>query len=67
LVLDKTVRNRDRSWMNVMTLGILDRPEVPPPLKIQHPEGFVPPEPRPQAVEVKKKKKSWFSWLPFIG
>ncbi|MCZ6640210.1 MAG: outer membrane protein assembly factor BamD, partial [Gammaproteobacteria bacterium] len=47
LVLDKTVRNRDRSWMNVMTLGILDRPEVPPPLKIQHPEGFVPPEPRP--------------------
>ncbi len=67
LVLDRAIRNRDRSWMNVMTMGLLDRPEVPPPLKIEHPEGFVPPEPRAQTVEVKKKKKSWFSWLPFIG
>ncbi len=67
LVLDEAIRNRDRTWMNLMTLGLLDRPEVPPPLKIQHPEGFVPPEPRAQPVAEKKKKKGWLSWLPFIG
>ena len=67
LVLDETVRNRDRTWMNIMTLGFLDRPEVPPPLKIQHPEGFVPPEPRVPPIAEKKKKKGLFSWLPFIG
>ncbi len=67
LVLDEAVRNRDRTWVNLMTLGLLDRPEVPPPLKIQHPEGFVPPEPRHEPIEEQKKKKGWFSWLPFIG
>ena len=66
LVLDKAIRNRDRTWLNLMTLGLMDRPEVPPPIKIQHPEGFVPPEPIPQPIEA-KKKKGWFSWLPFIG
>ena len=68
LVLDETIRNRDRTWLNIMTLGVFARPEVPPPLKIQHPEGFVPPEPPlPRTVEQEKKKKGWFSWLPFIG
>ena len=39
-VLAERIRNRDRSWTNMMTLGLLDRPEVPPPIKIEHPEGF---------------------------
>jgi outer membrane protein assembly factor BamD len=70
LLLTNTIRNRDRSWTNIMTLGLFDRPEVPPPIKIQHPEGFVPPavEPQPEAPEAKEKsKRGWFSWLPFIG
>lgn len=35
LVLASRIRNRDRSWTNIMTLGLLDRPEVPPPIRIQ--------------------------------
>jgi outer membrane protein assembly factor BamD len=69
LVLTNTIRNRDRSWANVMTLGLLDRPDVPPPIKISHPEGFQPPvvEPQPEpAKKAKRTKRGWFSWLPFI-
>lgn len=67
LVLTATIRNRDRSWTNVMTLGLIDRPDVPPPIKIRHPEGFKPPEVSPQPGGTEEKKKGWFSWLPFIG
>ncbi len=68
LVLDERIRNRDRSWTNIMTLGLLDRPEVPPPLKIQHPEGFEPPPVAPQPERPQpEKKRGWFSWLPFVG
>ena len=70
LVLANALRNRDRSWTNIMTLGLFDRPEVPPPIKIKHPEGFVPPavQPQPTAPQTeKKRKRGWFSWLPFIG
>jgi outer membrane protein assembly factor BamD len=28
------VESRDRSWVNILTLGILDRPDVPPPIRI---------------------------------
>ncbi|MEM9623419.1 MAG: outer membrane protein assembly factor BamD [Pseudomonadota bacterium] len=68
LVLDERIRNRDRSWTNIMTLGLFDRPEVPPPLKIQHPEGFQPPavQPQPESRDT-EKKRGWFSWLPFIS
>ena len=34
LVLAEKIRNRDRSWTNIMTLGILDRPKAPPPIKL---------------------------------
>ena len=67
LVLTNTIRNRDRSWTNIMTLGLFDRPEVPPPLKITHPEGFVPPAVENQPAENPEKRRGWFSWLPFIG
>ena len=68
LVLAERVRNRDRSWTNLVSLGLLDRPDVPPPIKLEHPEGFEPPpvelssEPAPTT-----KKRGLFSWLPFIG
>ena len=35
LVFEKTVSNRERSWWNLISLGLLDRPEVPPPLQIE--------------------------------
>lgn len=35
LVFAKTVSNSERSWVNLVTLGLLDRPRIPPPLKIE--------------------------------
>lgn len=35
LVLAEQILNRDRSWTNLMTLGLLDRPDVPPPIKLE--------------------------------
>ena len=70
LVLDEQIRNRDRSWTNIMTLGAFDRPEVPPPLKIQHPEGFTPTPVNAAGDDEKgkqEKKRGWFSWLPFVS
>ncbi len=70
LVLDNRVR--DRSWTNMMTLGLLDRPEAPPPLRLQHPEGYQPPRPEGQQAdageqpEKRKKKGAWRRWVPFL-
>jgi len=33
-VFSESVLNRDRSWLNMMTWGLLDRPNVPPPITI---------------------------------
>ena len=35
LVLTEQIRSRDRSWTNLMTFGLLDRPDVPPPIRLQ--------------------------------
>ena len=35
LLLAEQILNRDRSWTNMMTLGLLDRPDVPPPIRLQ--------------------------------
>ncbi len=42
LVLKDQIRNRDRSWTNLITFGLLDRPKVPPPIMIDQPEGTDP-------------------------
>jgi outer membrane protein assembly factor BamD len=42
LVLKEQIRNRDRSWTNLITFGLLDRPAVPPPIKMTQPEGTEP-------------------------
>lgn len=39
LVLEERIRNRDRSWTNIMTLGLLDRPDTPPPITINYPDN----------------------------
>ncbi|MFU8815707.1 MAG: outer membrane protein assembly factor BamD [Pseudomonadales bacterium] len=35
LVLNEQILNRDRSWTNMVTLGLLDRPDVPPPIRLR--------------------------------
>ena len=36
-VLAERIRNRDRSWANIMSLGLLDKPEAPAPITIVAP------------------------------
>jgi len=36
-VFKQSVLNRDRSWLNMMTFGLLDRPHVPPPIRLEFP------------------------------
>ena len=33
------IRNADRSWVNMVTLGLLDRPQPPPPIRVAYPAG----------------------------
>lgn len=35
LVLQKIIDNRERNWLNMVTFGLLGRPEAPPPLTIR--------------------------------
>jgi outer membrane protein assembly factor BamD len=35
LVLTEQIRTRDRSWINHMTFGLIDRPDVPPPVRLK--------------------------------
>jgi outer membrane protein assembly factor BamD len=34
LVLKEQIRSRDRSWTNLVSFGLLDRPPVPPPIRL---------------------------------
>ena len=38
LVLKNAIETRQRSWLNMVSFGLLDRPEVPPPLKFPRDE-----------------------------
>jgi len=81
LVLAEAIRNRDRSWLNLMTLGLVDRPDTPPPLRIdgsnignaaqQSQEALAgQSEPNTDQNGTDKsstERKGWFSWLPFVG
>ena len=35
LIVENEAKNRNRSWTNIITLGLLDRPEIPPPINIK--------------------------------
>jgi hypothetical protein len=53
-VLEQNVQNRDRSWMNMVTFGLLDRPDVPPPIAIEQPSEtprIAPRDPQPDPLE----------------
>jgi len=74
LVLEERIRNRDRSWTNIMTLGLLDRPDVPPPITINYPDSTGDDKnSRSEAGQAQKEvepvveeKGSIFGFLPFI-
>ena len=48
-VLRDQIRNRDRSWLNLVTWGLLNRPRVPPPIQLRQPQA---PEEEAQAATV---------------
>jgi len=64
-VFEETVNNRDRSWLNLVTLGLLDRPDVPPPIQIRYPDDAPPREAvepvRDEAPE--KDSRPWYRRL----
>lgn len=74
LVLEERIRNRDRSWTNIMTLGLLDRPDTPPPITINYPDAAGAERPgqseqdgaQEEAEEAAAEKRSIFGFLPFI-
>ena len=39
LVLRNVIEKRDRSWLNMVSLGLFDRPDAPPPLLIPRAGG----------------------------
>ena len=39
LILENEIKNRNRSWTNIISLGLLDRPEIPPPINIKSLSG----------------------------
>ena len=41
-VLKADTRNQDRSWLNLVTLGLLDRPPRPPPLRVRRADAANP-------------------------
>jgi outer membrane protein assembly factor BamD len=74
LVISQEVRNRDRSWMNIATLGVLDKPDVPETLEVRVPEGVEldPREPDPaieaaqEQQEAEAPRRGWRRWVPFL-
>ncbi len=52
--------DRDRSWLNMMTFGLIDRPKVPPPITIDTPPGVdIPAHPADPAPPPKPNKPWW--------
>lgn len=77
-LLEEVVRNRDRSWINILTFGLLDRPTPPPPIRIRQPEGIEPVEPiQPRSARSNSESTApredapWYRRLarmiPFLG
>ena len=63
LVLEEAIANRDRSWINIMTFGLVDRPNVPPPLQISQPgaDGSTAlPSDKRESVTDTAPRKPWY-------
>ena len=72
LVISQQVRNRDRSWVNIATLGVFDKPDVPDRLEVRLPEGvdLTPRSPEPaleeSATQTEPRQRGWRRWVPFL-
>ena len=52
--------DRDRSWLNMMTFGMVDRPKVPPPITIDTPPGVdIPAHPADPTPPARPNKPWW--------
>ena len=63
LILEEAIANRDRSWINIMTFGLIDRPDVPPPLQISQPDTGAPeslPTDTQESISDPTPQKPWF-------
>ncbi len=55
------IRNADRSWINMVTFGLLDRPQAPPPIRVVHPGDDGDAAPRATPGEAPgQDKRPWF-------
>ena len=53
--------DRDRSWLNMMTFGLIDRPKVPPPITIDAPpSAWIYPCARRSSAAGSKPDKPWW-------
>lgn len=60
------IRNQDRSWLNLVTIGVLDSPDPPPPLRVRNPDGVAPVRVQPATeTEAAPPKPLWRRLLPF--
>lgn len=57
--------DRDRSWLNMMSFGLIDRPEVPAPISLDTPTGVDMPLQMPEPVPAAQiaKPKPWYRRL----
>lgn len=69
-VVSQEVRNRDRSWVNIATFGIVDDPDVPETLEVKVPEGVEleprSPEPNLEGEAEDSGAGGWRRWVPFF-
>lgn len=71
LVISQQIRNRDRSWVNIATLGVFDKPDVPERLEVRLPEGVAldPRAPEPALEDdatPEPQERGWRRWVPFF-
>ena len=55
--------DRDRSWLNMVTFGLIDRPDVPEPITIDTPPGVDIPARPADPAPPPKPNKPWYRRL----
>lgn len=67
-VVSSRVRNRDRSWLNIATFGVIDKPDVPETIAVEVPAGveLEPREPDAAIDADAPSERGWRRWIPFL-